>query len=310
MPTFTIMITMRAMKIWVLIILLASLTPSGVLAAGAELTVQVVPRPTASVPIGAQRVTMLTVRFTATCERDVRVGGLTVHHKALGDFRDVERVYGMAAGKRQTRSAPMNGPEGRAALRWFRGLIVKACETVSMDIVADFSRTAAAAGEHALAIESREDVDADAPVRIVVNPAGAPSVTIPVGAVTGTVTAESLPPPGTLTYGAARTVVRLRLHADSREDQAVSAITFVNTGTARDTDLQNFLLETSGHTILSKTYPALEGDRIRIELNSPLVLRRNDTRLIQLLADIRASRRKTVSFVIQEPSDIEAGPLR
>ncbi len=275
----------------------------------AELVVQVVSRPSASVPIGAQRVTMLTVRFTASCARDVHVAAMTVHHKALGDFHDVERVYAMADTKRQTRTAPMTGSEGTVALRWFRGLTVKACETVSMDIVADFSASAAAAGEHAFAIDSRDDVNADAPVRIVVNPAGAPSVTIPVGAVSGTVTFEYLPLPGTLTYGAARTVSRLRLRADSRDDQAVSAITFINDGTARDTDLQNLLLETSGHTILSKTYPYLESDRIRVVLDPPLILKKNEIRQIQLLADIRASRRKTVRFIIQEPSDVEASPV-
>ncbi len=275
----------------------------------AELTVQVVSRPSASVPIGAQRVTMLTVRFTASCARDVHVAGLKVHHRALGDFRDIERVYAMAGTKRQTRTAPVIGTEGMATLRWFRGLTVKACETISMDIVADFSASAAAAGEHAFAIDSRDDVDADAPVRIVVNPAGAPSVTIPVGAVSGTVTFQYLPLPGTLAYGAARTVARLRLRADSREDQAVSAITFVNEGTARDGDLQNLLLETSGHTILSKTLPALEGDRVRVVLDPPLILTRNGIRQVQLLADIRASRRKTVRLIIQEPGDIEASPV-
>ena len=291
-------------------LLAAWMIPAEVHALEPELIAQAVPRPTSSVPLGAQRVTMLTVRFTASCARDVRVDGMTVHHQSLGDFHDVERVYGMEGGKRQTRSAPMIGPDGTATIRWFRGLIIHACKTASIDVVADFSRSAAAAGEHSFGIESRADVDADAPVRIVVNPAGAQSVTVPVGSVTGTVTSEYLPLPGNLSYGANRTVARLRLKADSHEDQAVSAITFVNEGTARGADLQNFLLETSGHTILSATYPALEGDRIRVQLDPPLVLRRSETRLVQLLADVRASRRKTVKFVIQEPSDIEAAPAK
>ncbi|MSR86914.1 hypothetical protein EXS70_01955 [Candidatus Peribacteria bacterium] len=274
-----------------------------------ELTVQVVPRPSTSVPIGAQRVTMLTVRLTASCTRDIHLSSMTLHHKALGDPKDIERVYAVAGATRKTRTVPVTGSEGSARLH-FRGMVVRACTTESLDILADFRIDAVRAGEHALAIDTREDVDADAPVKIVLNPAGSTQVTIPVGTPTGTVSAESLNLPGTLTYGSARTVARLRLRADARDMIAVTAITFVNDGTARGDDLQNFVLETSGHTRLAQTVLSLDGDHIRVVLDPPLVLNRNEVRLIQLLADIRASRRRTVRLFIQEPADIETAPAR
>ena len=272
-----------------------------------ELIVQVVPRPSASVPIGAQRVTMLTVRFTASCKRDAHVTSLIVHHKALGSAGDIERVYALMGATRKTKSAPMTG-DGTAMIR-FRGMTVRACATTSVDVLADFRADAAAAGQHALTIDTTSDVDADAPVSIVVNPAGTASIMTPVGKPAGVVTSEPLSIPA-LTYGSARTVARVRLRADTSDDQAISAITFVNDGTARGDDLQNILLETSGHTILSSTVPSLDADRVRVVLYPPLILHRNEVRQVQLLADVRASRRRTVKLQIQEPADIEAAPAR
>lgn len=284
----------------------------GALAAGDPvLTVQAVTRPSTSVPVGAQSVTMLTVRLEASCARDITLWSLRLHHRGLGNAADIARVYARTGVQRRTRTVVFSaGDETTATLR-FRQMKIRACTTESIDILADFSGAAAAGGEHALTLEAKGDVDADAPVRILVNPAGAITVTTPVGVPAGTVTAELLNVPTPLTYGAARTVARVRLRADTtRDGHAVTAITFVNDGTARGDDLQNFILESSGHTRLSATVPSLDADRVRVVLDPPLILRRNEVRLVQLLADIRASRRRTVRFLIQEPGDVEASPVR
>lgn len=293
----------------IIVSLLAAWTAVPVFAADfSEITVQAVPRPSMSVAIGAQRVTMLTVRFTASCDRDVHLHSITLHHRGLGFFADIERVYAMVGTVRKTRTAPLTGSEGTVTLR-FRGMTVPACSTVSADILADFSANSTASGEHALFVDSRDDIDANSPARILLNPAGAVPLTTQVGRGTGTVSAEFLNIPVPLSYGSARTVARFRLKADGRDDQVLSAITFVNDGTARGNDLENFVLETSGHTVLSSTVPSLDGDRVRIGLNPPLTLHRNEVRLFQLLADIRASRRKTVHFILQEPADLESSPV-
>ncbi len=304
----TSMHSMRCLSVFLIFTFFGA--PVSSFAAGTpQLTVQVVARPSGSVPIGAQRVTMLTVRLAAACTGDVKLYSILFHHHGLGNASDLERVYGMIDGKRITRAVLVSGRE-RTAKLVFRNFMIRSCTTASIDIHADFSADATATGQHGLKIVSSEDIETDPPSRIFLNPAGVQSITIPVGTPKGTVSAELLHLLNTLTYGSARTVARIRLRADTREDQAITAITFVNDGTARDDDLQNFILETSGHTRLSATVPSLDGDRIRVVLDPPLVLRRNEVRLIQLLGDIRASRRKTVRFIIQEPSDIEAAPVR
>lgn len=273
------------------------------------LTVQELSRPSGSVPLGAQRVPMLTLRMTAACAQDVRVASLTLQHRGLGSPQDIAGVYAFFNGVRRSRSRAPSGRNGTATLT-LRGVTVPACGTLSVDILGDVKSTAAPSGEHAFSLVWAGNVVTEPPVPVVLNLAGdAAARTIPVGNAVGTVTADALPLPSTLTYGSARTLARLRLTA-KEDDRQLTAITFVNDGSARDADLQNLFLETSGHTRLSPTLPSLQGDRVRVELQPPLVLRRSEVRLVQLLGDVRASRRKTVRLLIQEPSDIEAEPTR
>ncbi len=277
--------------------------------AASLLTVQELSRPGGSVPLGAQRVPVLTLRMTASCASEVRVASVALQHRGLGNPQDIAGIYAFSNGVRRSRSVAPSGKKGIATLT-LRGLAVPACGTVTLDILADVKSTASASGEHAFSLVWTGNVVTDPPIPVVLNLAGdAATRTIPVGNVIGTVTADSLPLPNTLTYGSTRTLARLRLTAKDA-DRQLTAITFFNDGSARDADLQNLFLETSGHTRLSPTVLTLQGDRIRIELQPPLVLRRNEVRLVQLLGDVRASRRKTVRLIIQEPSDIEAEAVR
>ena len=291
-------------------LLLMVLMPLGALAAQEPpLSVQVLPRPTGSIAIGAQRVPVLSVRMTASCAAAVGVESLTVHHKGLGSARDIERLYALHRGIRRTRTAIFRTSDQTATLR-FPSFTIGKCGTETMDIVADFRSDAAAASEHLFSIAGAQDVLTQSPVQVVVNPEGVPTVTRPVGESPGTVTADILENTSPMTYGNARNVARIRLTGDRAKDELVTAITFVNNGSARGADLQNFYLETSGHTILSPFVPSLDGDRVRIVLDPPLLIRRNESRLLYLRADIRASRRRTVQLRIESPGDVEAVPVR
>ncbi len=301
---------LKNLRVLVLAVLLLGSTPSFGAAAAADdgntLTVQALPRPSASVALGASRVPMLTVRLTASCTRDVSVASIAFRHKGLGNPRDIERIYAQKSGMRLTRSVPLTDKQGIGRLQ-FRGFAVKACATEAIDILADFSPSASAAGEHQLVIESDGDVVTDPPVRVLINPAGI-AVTVPVGQPAGLVSSELLPLPQALTYGSARTAARLRIRGDARNDLHLTSITFTNDGTALNDDVQNLFLETSGHTRLSATVPSLDGDSVRLVVDPPLLIRRNEVRLLQVRADIRASRRKTVILTVEEPSDIVTGP--
>lgn len=268
------------------------------------LTVQELSRPGGSVPLGAQRVPLLTLQMTASCAGSVRVASLTLEHRGLGKPQDIAGLYAFQK-VRRSRSVAPSGKKGIATLH-LRAVTVPACATMSLDILGDISGSAAAAGEHGFTLVWSGNVVTDPAVPVTLNLAGeAAARTIPVGPSVGTITADSLSLPNTLSYGSARTLARLRLTARG-EDQQITAITFVNDGSARDADLQNLFLETSGKTRLSSTVAALDGDRVRVELQPPLLLKRNEVRLVQLLGDVRASRRKTVRLIIQEPGDMEA----
>lgn len=295
-------------------LLLLILIPGSVeSAANAEVTplliVQELSRPGGSVPLGAQRVPMLTLRLTASCAKDVHVVSLAVQHRGMGNPGDISSLYALFKGVRRSRGVAPNGQNGVAAIK-LRGVTVPACSTVSVEILGDVKSDAASSGEHAFSLIWAGNVLTEPLVPVALNLEGDAAIrTVPVGVAVGAVTADLLPVPNTLTYGSARTLARMRLKA-AGADQLVTAITFVNDGSARDADLQNLFLETSGHTRLSPTFPKLDGDRVRVELQPPLSLRMNETRLIQLLGDVRASRRKTVRLLLQEPGDVEAEPTR
>jgi hypothetical protein len=273
------------------------------------LTVQELSRPGGSVPLGAQRVPMLTVQLQASCATDVRVESLTLQHQGLGNPQDIAGLYAYSGNVRRSRSVAFRGNQGLATLH-LRSVTVPRCGRISLDILGDIRDTAAPSGEHSVSLVRSANVVTNPSVPVLLNLGGQPATrTIPVASETGSVTAEPLSLPNVLTYGSARTLARLRLKALER-DQQVTSITFVNDGSARDSDLQNLFLETSGHSRLSPTVPTLTGDRIRIELQPPLIIKRNEVRLVNLKGDVRASRRKTVRLLIQETSDLEAEGLR
>ncbi|MDP7247685.1 MAG: hypothetical protein QF741_03625 [Candidatus Peribacteraceae bacterium] len=107
-----------------------------------------------------------------------------------------------------------------------------------------------------------------------------------------------------ITYGPRRTVLRFSIKADEKNDHRIRAITLTNEGTARNFDLHNLSLP--GSRVVSY----MSGNKVRIVFSPPLKLKKNQERLMTMKADIRASRRRTVKFVIKEPSDIESSVVK
>ncbi len=293
-----------------LLVLLSSLfLPASALAAlpgPPALTVAVVVPPQGSVPQGAQRVSMLTLTLEASCASDVAVAALDVRHGGLGNVRDLARVYLMEGDRRVSRAAV---PSDKAAttLR-FRSFTVSACESRVITVAADLSPSAAAAGEHRLALE---EVRADAPVQIVSVPvvASVPRATV-TPAVAAQISIEFLPVRTSVTYGSNRTLARVRLENDGRRAQSVRAITFTNNGSARDADLQNLALYSSSGERISTSIDALDGSILRVNLDPTLSLESRDEKVLELRGDVRASRKRTIEFTVEEPSDVEVVEAR
>ncbi len=257
-----------------------------------------------SIPRGAQRYPLMTLALRTPCDAPVTLTSLTLQHRGLGDARDFDGVYAWVGDQRVTRSfVPQK--DGAVTVR-FRNYVLPACGETVVTILVSISPDAALGGEHLL--EFKGGTAADASVRFVAVASGTPSpaATVPQRVQPGTIDVEYLSITGSQSYGANRVLQRLRLVARSRGDQQVTAIRFTNQGSARDTDLRSLYLRGSDGTPLSAKADRMDGDTVRLTLDPPLTLQGNDVRVLELRGDIRASRKKTIRWTIEEASDIES----
>lgn len=257
-----------------------------------------------SVPLGAQRVSMQMLTLQASCAADVKVNTIKVTHSGLGAAADIERVYAMEGIRRISRTASLTNVPATATVR-FPNLVIPKCEKRTVSIMADFSVDAVSQSEHRLGIASLADISASTTDigGTVGGSATGPTRIAPVSQ--GTIEVEYLPVLTSTTYGAARTLMRLRLTARD-EDQFVYSITLTNDGKARDTDLQRLSLGTRSLR-LTDIVPSMTGDTVTLTFEDPLRLDRGEDILLLLTGDVRASRRRTIDFEVQEASDITAG---
>ncbi len=273
-------------------------SPFAASAAGLTVTQQGVV--SASAPKGAQRAVFLEASLSADCDKDVTVDSVFVRHRGLGEATDLERVYATEGETRLTHTRSLDSSDRTATVDFNPALTVKACTTKRIQIRGDFSAEAAVAGQHGLIIES---VEASAPVTL----SSATATTITTRPLpTGTVSATFLPLPRALMFGKNRTIAKFRLEADKVANQDISAVTFTNAGKARDGDLANVrVVDRKGNT-LTDTAATLDGDRVRLTFDPALRLDSNNDVLLELKADITASKRRTIRFTLEEPSDLEA----
>ena len=274
-----------------------------------SLTVYVISSPQMmSIPPGAQRVEMLQLNLTASCDGPVTVQSLAIFHEGLGDTADIQRVYAVSGNRRISRSATIARFDGSAQLR-FSNFSIPACESVDVGILADMAASSAVAGEHRFVLRRFADTDAGSAVvhGVLARSQGGRRT---VGAVQGSVNVEYLDLLLPTTYGSQRTLARLRVTASSDGDQLLSAVTFTNEGSARGADIQRIALWTTSGERITATALQMDGNRVRLEFSPPFLLERRQTRLLELRADVRASRRRTLQLLIEEPSDLESIPTR
>lgn len=274
------------------------------LADSATVTVnQEVPSASSSIPKGAQRIPMMRIALSASCDEDVTLTSLTLTHRGLGAAADLSRIYILEGQRRISRAHSISSKERTVDVR-LRAFTIKRCTTRTIDVLTDFSADASVGAMHALSIVSANDVHAgDADIELQMLPVSAPAVTVP--ASSAVVEVEYLPLLGSVTYGANRTLARIKLTGDG-DNQHITRIVLTNDGSARDTDLLNLSLETSRGEEIANVLPHLDGSLATFELNPAMLLEDNQTKMLLLKGDVRASRRRTIRFIIEEPSDILA----
>lgn len=282
---------------------LTALAATQIAASGHALTVNVTqPAQNVSIPLGAQRVPMLSVQLQASCDAAVTVRSIVVTHKGLGSIADLERAYVLEGGRRVSRAASFTNNRGQAVLR-LGNMTVPACGGKTLSIVTDYARNAGVQSEHALVIASFADISADtSDIGGTLSAASRPVRIVP--GTEGTVNVEYLPQVSSVSYGSRRTLLRMRLSAEG-EDVLIHAITLTNDGKARDADLQNLFLGRRNDN-LSGTLYKLDGDKATFTFDPPLLIEKGSERLLQLTGDIRASRKQTIDFEVSESSDIDA----
>ena len=252
---------------------------------------------------GGQRIPLLVLRMEASCDSEISVDMLSLKHRGMGASSDILSVYSESNGRRLNRGRTIER-NGDIDLR-LRGLTIPACSDRIVYILGDFSKDAAITGRHQLVLSK---IEANAKVMISdVRPSRIPYVA---GVPAGNITVEYLQLPKPVRYGESRTVARLRLEADTRYNHLLKSITFTNDGSANDNDLRGIFLEAGRLRRLTNIVSEMDGDRVRLVFNPPLLLKKNKKRLLSLRADVRASRRKTIRFIIEEPGDIQAELVR
>lgn len=258
----------------------------------------------ATVPPGAQRVEMLRLRMTAGCNGDVDIHTISLQRRGRGANADIASIYAVHRGKRITRARPVARKDGSVDLN-VRNFRVPACEAEDVFIVANFSPTASAAGEHRF--ELRGIDAAGSTVRIEQHVAAPNTARRTSGRAVGQITVDYVPLNRRVRFGERQTVSRFTLKADSKDDHLLQAITFTNNGSASKSDLQNLYIGFRNRRI-STLVPQLDGDTARIQFDPPFLLKKNQRLTFGLHADINAGRSRTIQFVIEETGDLEATP--
>ncbi|PIQ76693.1 hypothetical protein COU78_05370 [Candidatus Peregrinibacteria bacterium CG10_big_fil_rev_8_21_14_0_10_49_24] len=275
---------------------------------GSQLIVEVQQSSIHTIAQGTQRVPVLTLQLSASCDAPVTVDSLVVYRRGLGESTDIDAVYAMSDGQRLQR-AVQPSRMGVTHLR-LRNFTIEPCGKRTIQILADFSPNASVAGEHWFTIESATDVVANN-TNVVLHSSRQPSKKFTgAGPTVGTISVEYPRLLQTLRYGENRTVARLRLSADGTSDHLIHFITLTNEGSARDTDLQNIYLRAGRSRTVSAVLDSLSGDTARLELQPPLILEQNQSRILEVRADIRASRSRTLRFLVEQPSDIQSEVIR
>lgn len=260
-----------------------------------------------TVPKGAIGVVMASLDLTADCADDVWVDEITVLHEGFGDESDVDGLYLAMDGGRISRKRALDSQDQTASLRLSEPLMVEACETVTVDVVADFATTADTSAEHNVAVELPSDIQSNAldtegtfPLR---------GNTFRIASVTsGTLEVDyRTVSPDEVEVGDEGVVVgKFELSTNSVEDQTVYSMTLEQNGTAGDGDLQNIRIARTDGTVLTNTVVSSTADFVTLTFDPPFTILEGDKITLEVLADIVGGAGDNVVMHFEEESDIFA----
>ncbi len=260
-----------------------------------------------SVPKGANGVVMAALDLTASCDDSITVTNLTAIHEGFGDQADIDRLYATIDGARVSRGRTIDSQNQTSDIRFIMPLVIDACKTKTVDIVADFNSTATISGEHNISVELPTDLKSNAkkvqgnfPLR---------GNTFKVAAVTSgkvTITYRTVSP-SQITVGDTKAVLgRFEVKTDSVEDQTIYSVTLENNGSTKDGDITNLMVRRSDGTVISNTVASMVGDHATLVFDPPLTVLQSDQITLEVVGDIVGGAANTVILHFEESSDLFA----
>lgn len=260
-----------------------------------------------TVPKGANGVTMLSLDLTASCADDVRIDDLTVLHEGFGDTTDIDGVYAAVNGARLSRRRTIDTDNQTADLRFRSPLVINKCDTVTVDIVADFNSTATTSGEHNFVAELPSDVTSNA--KSVTGDFPVRGNSFKVAAVSSgklTVTYRTVSPSNVKVGETADVLGRFEVSSDAVEDQTIYSMTIEQNGSASDGDLTNLSIRRSDGTVVTNVVPAFESDHGTFVFDPPLTVKQGDRITLEVVGDVHGGATNNVILHFEEASDIFA----
>ncbi len=260
-----------------------------------------------TVPRGANGVTMLSIDLSASCSDDVVLNDITLLHRGFGEETDITGVYAAVDGARVTRKRTIDSQAQTAEVRFTKPFTIPACQTKTLDIMADFSTSASSYAEHAMAVELATDVSSNA--KSVTGSFPIMGNTFRVAAITAgtvTVTYKSVSPTTIKVGDDKATLGRFEVATNAIEDQTLYSITVHQNGSANDDTLNNLMIRKSDGTVLSNTVPTLIGDYATFTFNPPFTILQGDKITLEVVGDVTGGAADTVQLEIEETSDIFA----
>lgn len=260
-----------------------------------------------TVPRGAVGVVMLSTDFTASCTDSVVIENLTVLHEGFGDEQDIQGVYAAINGARVSRKRTIDSEDQTADLRFSSPLVVDPCETVTVDVVADFSSTASVSAEHNLVIELPSDVFGNArevsgnfPVR---------GNSFRIAAVTSgiiSVTYRTVSPDEVEVGDEGIVIGKFEVAVDSVEDQTIYSMTLEQNSSASDGDFVNIAVRRTDGTVLTNTVSQTVGDFVTLVFDPPFTVLEGDKITLEIIADIVGGAGDSIIMHFEETSDLFA----
>lgn len=260
-----------------------------------------------TLPKGAVGVVLLSADFTASCKDKVQVENLTVLHEGFGESTDVDGVYAAVNGARVTRKRTIDAQDQTADLRFSSALVIDPCETVTVDLVADFSSTATTSAEHNFVVELPSDVSSNA--KAVTGNFPLRGETFKIAAVTSgiiSITYRSVNPSQVQVGDKGVVIGKFEVDADSTEDQTLYSMTFEQASSASDGDFVNIAVRRTDGTILTNTVAQTVGDFVTLVFDPPFTILEGDKITLEVVADVVNGADKSIQMHFEESSDLFA----